>query len=186
MAKCLSLTAALSFPEPALFQGGPCKKINIYLPEVFQPFGHKFQGNAREFHFFWFCQLCQEVLLPSQPDPPPKHFTNHIVFNNKLLQPIQAPHDTTLGQFWYSFGTTCLLLSDHWRSVPLPYGQQMVILFTKFSLRNSRETIDTAFLVLLKSTVHSSATNFKTLLRCSLVSLTNRASSSLTSKPRVL
>ena len=122
--------------------------------------------------------------MPSQPDPPPKHFTNHIVFNNKLLQPIQAPHDTTLGQFWNSFGTTCLLLSDHWRSVPLPYGQQMVILFTKFSLKNSRETIDTAFL--LKSTAHFPATNFKTLLRCSLVSFTHRTSSSLTSKPRAL
>ena len=54
VAKCLSLTAALSFPEPALFQGGPCKKINIYLPKVFQPFGHKFQGNAREFYFVGF------------------------------------------------------------------------------------------------------------------------------------
>ena len=96
--------------------------------------------------FCWFCQLCQELLLPSQPDAPPKHFTNHIVFNKKLLQPIQASHDTTLGQFWNSFGTTCLLFSDHWQSVPLPYGQQMVILFTKFSLKNSRETIDTAFL----------------------------------------
>ena len=93
VAKCLSLTAALSFPEPALFQGGPCKKINIY-------------------------------------------------------------------------------------------GQQIVIFFTKFSLKISRETIDTAFL--LKSGAHSSATNFKTLLRCSLVSSINRASSSLTSKPRAL
>ena len=54
VAKCLSLTAALSFPEPALFQGGPCKKINMHLPEVFQPFGHKFQGNALEIHFFGF------------------------------------------------------------------------------------------------------------------------------------
>ena len=137
MAKCLSLTAALSFPEPALFQGGPCKKINIYLPEVFQPFGHKFQGNAREFHFFWFCQLCQEVLLPSQPDPPPKHFHK----SHRIQQQATTANSgttwhnfgTTWGQFWNSFGTTCLMLGDHWRSVPLPYGQQKVIFHQIFT-----------------------------------------------------
>ena len=105
VAKCLSLTAALSFPEPALFQGGPCKKINIHLPKVFQPFGHKFRGNALEFHFFGFVSsdrrsYCHPYLINL-----PNTFTNHIVFNNKLLQPIQAPHGKILRQLGDNFGT---------------------------------------------------------------------------------
>ena len=136
---------------------------------------------------FWFCQLCQQVLLPYQPDPPPKHFTNHIVFNNKLLEPIQAPQDTILGQLGDNFGTAlgslvhCLVTTGG--AYLCPMGSKWSF-FTKFSLKNSRETIDTVFL--LKSTAHSSVTNFKTFLRCSLVSSINRASSSLTSKPRAL
>ena len=165
MAKCLSLTAALSFPEPALFQGGPCKNINIYLQEVFQPFGQKFRGNTLEFHFFNFVS-------------PARRSYCHPNLILKLLQPIQAPHGTILGQLGDNFGTA---LGPHVYCLVTTGG---VIFFTKFSLKNSRGTIDTAFL--LKSTAHSSATNFKTLLRCSLVSSINRASSSLTSKPRAL
>ena len=141
MAKCLSLTAALSFPEPALFQGGPCKKINIYLPEVFQPFRHKIQGNALEFHFFGFVSsdrrsYCHPYLINL-----PNTFTNHIVFNNKLLQPIQAPHGKILRQIGHNFGTA---LGPHVYCLVTTGG---VIFFTKFSLKISRETIDTAFLL---------------------------------------
>ena len=105
VAKCLSLTAALSFPEPALFQGGPCKKINIYLPEVFQPFGHKFQGNTLEFHSFAFVSSARSSYCHPNLMHLPNTFTNHTVFNNKLLQPIQAPHGTILGQLGDNFGT---------------------------------------------------------------------------------
>ena len=183
MAKCLSLTAALSFPEPALFQGGPCKKINIYLQEVFQPFGHKFQGNAREFHFVGFVSSARRSYCHPNLMHLPNTFTNHTVFNNKLLQPIQAPHGTILGQLGDNFGTA---LGPHVYFLVITGGAYLKwsFFFTKFPLKNSGETIDTVFL--LKSTAHSSATNFKTFFRCSLVSSINRASSSLTSKPRAL